>query len=421
MKIKKLLVLFGIVLLICFGIILLVIHDREEAHINLVELNDITQILIKDWDTIDQDNLPGLDYGLDYVVLDHNNEFIAATKKGLNEDLTSAISNRDTIVDLVSNDEVIGKLIIYNNTSTLWQTYKMNITIFSLASITIFASLCFLYVIYINRIIIRPFDKLKRFSKLVAEGNLDLPLEMDKGNHFGAFTESFDLMREELKKARENERKANLSKKELIASLSHDIKTPVASIKAVSEIMHVKSKDENDRKQYEIINSKADQINMLITNMFHATLEELQELKVTPGEKSSILIYDLINDADYQQKVTIMNQAECIVVMDPLRLSQVIDNVISNSYKYAGTSIEVSFQTKGDYLEVSFQDYGIGVSKEELPLLFNKYYRAKNAEGKSGTGLGLYISKYLMKQMKGDIECENSSVGMIVRLKLLIA
>jgi signal transduction histidine kinase len=248
-----------------------------------------------------------------------------------------------------------------------------------------------------------------------------MPLEMDKNNLFGAFTEGFDLMREELNKARENERLANQSKKELVASLSHDIKTPVASIKAVTEVMYIKSADENQKKQLEIINSKADQINTLITNMFNATLEELQELKVTVTEQPSEVLYDLIKNADYNNLANVASIPECIVLLDVLRLAQVIDNVISNSYKYAGTSIYVSARICGKYLEIAFKDYGPGVLEDELPLIFNKFYRAHNSAGKSGSGLGLYISKYIMDKMSGDICCENGDDGFVVMLKLLIA
>jgi signal transduction histidine kinase len=255
----------------------------------------------------------------------------------------------------------------------------------------------------------------------VAAGELDFPLEMDKGNQFGAFTESFDLMRDELAKARENERLANESKKELVASLSHDIKTPVASIKAVSEIMSVKSQNEEEKRQLAIINAKADQINTLITNMFNATLEELQRLSVTVTEESSAMLYDIIKNADYNGSASISHIPECIMLADPQRLQQVVDNIISNSYKYAGTSINVTAVIKDQYLEIEFRDYGQGVSSEEIPLLFHKFYRAKNSSGKNGAGLGLYISKYLMNKMDGNIGCRNTGDGFAVTVKLYIS
>jgi len=184
--------------------------------------------------------------------------------------------------------------------------------------------------------------------------------------------------------------------------------------------MLVKSAIEDDKRQLEVINAKVDQINTLITNMFNATLEELQELSVTVTEQPSAVIGDLIISADYNNRVTISPIPECIVLVDQLRLLQVIDNVISNSYKYAGTSIGIWASIKGSFLEIEFKDYGQGVSSEETPLLLNKFYRAKNAVGKSGTGLGLYICQYLMSKMSGDIECRNVDDGFVVSLKFLI-
>jgi signal transduction histidine kinase len=421
MNMKKIILFIVIILIACISVFRYALPNRSETRIDVVAVNDIAESLAEQWDTLDKAELPGLQYGLSYVVIDNRGDLVRATKRGLNENIYSAIGNRDTIIDIKLNNKELGKLIIYNNASEKWQQYRKYSITLSDASMIFLALLCVIYVVYIDKSILCPFRKLQDFARHVAAGKLDMPLEMDRGNRFGAFTESFDLMREELNKARENERIANQSKKELVASLSHDIKTPVASIKAVSEVMYIKSNDENEKKQLEVINAKADQINTLITNLFSATLEELQELKVTVTELMSQALYDLIKKADYNNQGTILGIPECIVLADELRLAQVIDNVISNSYKYAGTSIDISSHLKEDYLEISFQDYGLGVSAEEVPLLFNKFYRAKNSTGKSGTGLGLYISKYLMNKMLGDIECEDNEDGFVVKIKLLIA
>ena len=89
---------------------------------------------------------------------------------------------------------------------------------------------------------------MKDFAERIADGNLDIPLKMDRQNLFGAFTESFDIMRTELKKSRIAEANANESKKELVAKLSHDIKTPIASIKAASEVGAALSPDKKNRE-----------------------------------------------------------------------------------------------------------------------------------------------------------------------------
>ena len=421
MNIKRIALLIAITLAVFIGAFYYVLLDRNEAKIDVVAVNDISQGLAKQWGRLQKTELPGLQYGLDYVVIDRHSKFIIATREGLNNNLNTAISNQDTIVDIKIDNTVLGKLIIYNNTTNIWNKHRKYLFNFSVSIMILVAIICLAYAVYIDRSVLRPFKKLQSFARHVADGKLDMILEMDKGNKFGAFTESFDLMREELNIARENERIASLSKKELVASLSHDIKTPVASIKAVCELMHVKSSNEIEKNQLEVINSKADQINTLITNLFDATLEELQELKVTTTEQTSKLLYSLIKNADYNNQVSIGRIPECIVIVDELRLAQVIDNVISNSYKYAGTSIEASLHIRDKYLEIAFKDYGLGVDINETPLLFNKYYRAKNSVGKSGAGLGLYISKYLISKMSGDIYCQNDQDAFAIILKLLIA
>lgn len=421
MNIKRISLLIAIILVVFIGIFYYALSDRNEPEIDVVAVNDIVNSIAKKWGGIQNTELTGLQYGIDYVVIDSHNNFIIATRNGLNNNLNAAISNQDTIVDIKLDNTVLGKLIIYNNTTNIWRKHRKYLFNFSVSIMILVAIICVAYAVYIDRSIFRPFRKLQGFARHVADGKLDMILEMDKGNKFGAFTESFDLMREELNIARENERIASQSKKELVASLSHDIKTPVASIKAVCELMHVKSSDKSQKNQLEVINSKADQINTLITNLFDATLEELQELKVTTTEDSSKLLYYLIKNADYNNQVSITSIPECIVVVDKLRLEQVIDNVISNSYKYAGTSIEASFHIRGEYLEVAFKDYGLGVDINERPLLFNKFYRAKNSVGKSGAGLGLYISSFLMNKMSGSIDCQNHQDGFVIIINLLIA
>ena len=130
----------------------------------------------------------------------------------------------------------MGKILIYNDGARIFEEKKRTTAFVLMAAAILQFCLCAGYLFYIRRAVIKPFDSMKDFARRIAGGNLDIPLEMDRQNLFGAFTESFDLMRCELKKARLAEAKAAAEKKELIAKLSHDIKTPVASIKAASEV-----------------------------------------------------------------------------------------------------------------------------------------------------------------------------------------
>lgn len=275
-----------------------------------------------------------------------------------------------------------------------------------------------LLVISIFIYFIRPFQELQRFSSQIAKGNLDICLPIHKNNFFGAFTESFDIMREELKRAKENEYQANQSKRELVAELSHDIKTPIAAIKATCEVMQIKEKNLDILDKVEVIAAKADTIDRLIGNMFHATLEELEVLRVESLEESSLDVEKIFRELKYYGNIVLQNHIpECLVFMDKLRLEQVIDNIVNNSYKYAGTSIIVCFKELWNGIQIKIKDEGQGVSEEEIILVTEKYYRGSNIKGKTGSGLGLYLSKMFMEQMQGGLECYNEN-GFVAELFL---
>ncbi|MDR0325322.1 MAG: HAMP domain-containing histidine kinase [Oscillospiraceae bacterium] len=270
--------------------------------------------------------------------------------------------------------------------------------------------------LYLYITILRPFQRLEAFASRVAHGDLDIPLEMDRKNRFGAFSESFDLMREQLALAQENERIVSNSKKELVASLSHDIKTPVASIKVIAEVYQAKH---GEMAEMAAIINKADQIDLLISNMFTATLEELQQLKVSPAEITSVELEEHIKASDYRKRIRPFSLPECVVTADSLRFRQVLDNIIGNSYKYAGTELEVSGGFEDGQFALTVRDFGPGVSPEELSLLCEKFYRAGNAEGKSGSGLGLYLSRYFLDQMGGSLTLEShGGLWAVMRLKI---
>lgn len=380
-----------------------------------VLINEAVQSVQTDWDTIgshkNQTNL-------DYVVLDTNGIVLFKTKSGLSESINRAIIHRDTILDIQVNSSVVGKIIVNNNSSQTIQAWKQTIVMVFFVAILVQCSICIGYSIYLNRIIITPFQKLKGFAGRIAGGNLDIPLEMDRHNLFGAFTESFDVMRSELKKARSAEAKANASKKELVAKLSHDIKTPVASIKAASEVGAALTDNERMKDNYIQIIRKADQINALITNLFTATLEELKQLCVTPLDIESKELKTLLENADYLHHAVIPDIPDCMIYVDRLRLQQVFDNILANSYKYANTEIDIMVYRHGKHLAVCIEDYGGGVSQEELPLLKEKFKRGSNTRNTDGAGLGLYISDYFMKEMNGELAIENGRNGLQVSVRI---
>lgn len=421
MKIKLLMCMILVVFAIGITFSIIIINKKDISKVDLVAINDVVKTVEKNWGQVSEETFYNSDIKQPFSIIDHLENVIYQTPGNHFNNIYEAIENRDTFIDLKQNNEIVGKIIIRNNEQELMDQMKRELVISVSFIFGLLAIFSIFYLYYINRTLLKPFQQLQYFAVNVARGNLEMPLKMDENNYFGAFTESFDLLRDELDASRQREYESNRSKKELVATLSHDIKTPVASIKAVSELMLMQVKDDKVIKQVNTIYSKADQIDLLVTDMFHATLEELQQLKLTVSEESSEVLVDMIENVNYDHQIVYDSIPHCIILTDPLRMQQVLDNIISNSYKYAGTKVTIKSEIKDGYLELYIIDFGSGIEEEELPLLFNKYYRGKNVGGKNGSGLGLYISKYFMENMYGQISCYNRKDGFTVVLKIMLA
>ena len=380
--------------------------DNTEAP-DPVACNDIVCSVGERWGALKPGNLPGGQYHLDYTVLDLNGSVLLSTAPGLDKSIPAAVHSRDIILDVLSHNKIVGNIIFQNAAPHVLEAQRRTLQTGGLLLLFLPILFCAGFAVYLRHKLVRPFRKLESFAARVAAGSLDVPLEMDRQNLFGPFTESFDLMRTELLRAKENEYRTNRSKKELVASLSHDIKTPVASIQAIAELMLVREQSAAARKNLETIYTKAKQIAELVENLFHASLEELEKLRVLPAEENSDILPELLRTADYDGQAVIPEVPPCVLCIDRLRLVQVFDNIFGNAYKYAGTPIFIKFYYEGDFLVAAVSDSGPGAPEDSLPLLCNKFYRGENSNGKSGSGLGLYLSSYLMKQMGGSLYCEN--------------
>lgn len=381
---------------------------NENLSVDMVEINDKymkIKAALEERDIIEE-NVSDLEeqYHCD-ILLSNNLQY--------DEKVAGAIKENKVIIDLTINNEIIGKVIFDGSIFKIDYIYdnifrKIRITYIVVLSIL----LIIMFLIYFRYI--RPFKRLQNFASHISRGELDIPLPMTKNNYFGAFTESFDILREELKKAREGEYEANISKKELVASLSHDIKTPVSTIKAICEILMIQVKEEKYIEKIKVINKKASVIDSLITDMFHATLEDLEKLKTEPREELSTILMPMFEEINYYQLIQFENELpQCLIYIDRLRINEVIDNIINNSYKYANTKIFISFQDNLSFqdkngntikaIKIKIRDEGTSCLEEDLPYISEKYYRGDNAKGKTGSGLGLYLANVFMNQMEGNL------------------
>lgn len=408
MKLKNITIIYTILLLVLLGIGIKTYTARPsntsylpEDHKNVTEIQEQYALGIP-VNTI-EDN-----YGCDILLYDDSR---------YEADFWKAVEKGSALYDLTADGVPVGKIIYHRRNAGL-ETERRQLWHWVLGISLPLAALGYLLLFLLYVSVNRPFRKLEEFAGAVAKGNLDLPLPMDRGHFFGSFTESFDLMREELKLAREREYQANQSKKELVAELSHDIKTPVATIKANCELGLATTKEASSTEKFRVIETKASTIEKLVDNLFHATLDELQVLKVEPVETTSSAILKMLEEMKYYGNIHPEGLLPaCLVWMDELRFSQVLDNIVYNSYKYAQTDICVSFRDETNGIIIRISDSGEGVPEEELALITQKFFRGSNTHGKTGSGLGLFLANTFMEQMKGGMNFYNDN-GFVVELFL---
>ncbi len=269
---------------------------------------------------------------------------------------------------------------------------------------------CYFYVI-------RPFHKLTGFADRIADGDLDLPLDYTRTDYFGKFTWAFDRMRRELLKARACEKEAIENNKTVIASLSHDLKTPVASIRAYAEGLEagMASSPEKRAKYISVIIRKCDEVTRLTNDMLLHSLSDMDKLKTEPiCFELGGLIDNLISDMNGEKhNIRFEKPPQPVSVFaDPHRTEQIAENLIANAVKYARTEIDVSITSDERFACVHVRDFGKGIPDEDMPFVTEKFYRGHNCKNAQGSGLGLYIVKYLAVRAGGELRLINHQNGL---------
>ncbi len=429
----RIIIVFCVVYVLGILVFALMTDSSDSLKTDTLKLNDIVQKVSENRDSLQ--NLDNLDFGVGFVVLDKDNRVIyTRLSKGESseklKDDTAGMTVEKAIKDRYpyryledSESRVSGVVVMLDSAEKSYSVLRRRIIVFlGLGGLIILAAAIGLG-LYIRKNIIRPFKKMEDFAGKVAEGRLDEPLLMDENNMFGVFTESFDIMREELAASKERELELQRKEKELVASLSHDLKTPITGIKLTTELLKAKLEAEEHRKsnsdisdKLDNIYKKADQIDVLVSDLFTSTLDDLGEFKVTCRDEESKVLSEIIEKNDDRKFISEEAVPRVLINIDSKRMNQVIGNIIVNSYKYAGTAIDVSYQLVDRYLEMNIRDHGPGVPEAELELITNKFYRGKGVEKseKEGSGLGLYISRNLMQKMNGELICRNNEAGGLV-------
>lgn len=266
--------------------------------------------------------------------------------------------------------------------------------------------------------IFQPIDKLKNGVEEIRKGNYDVQIESNIPNEIGVLITSFNEMARELQASERMKQEYEENRKKLIASISHDLKTPITSINGYIEAIleGVVNSPEKLTKYLNIIQHNAVYINKLIDDLFLFSKLDIEKLDFQFEE---VQIRAFMNDVmeefkfelkerqfefDYFDKLT----ADCLVNMDRKRIYQVIRNIVGNAVKHGAEkvkAIRVELDRQGDFVKIDIHDNGPGIPEKKLPFIFDRFYRVDKERTKDllSTGLGLAIAKELIEAHGGKI------------------
>lgn len=310
--------------------------------------------------------------------------------------------------------------------------YKL---IYGFISFCIFGLIIFIvYKIYsiISKDILKPIKSMHKSAREILKGNYLEYVNYDYHGEIGEFSHDFEVMRDSLVVAREKEENIKRAEKELLACISHDLKTPIANISGYCEgIIDGVVKEEKDIKRYiGIILKKSRVLNKLLDDILELSKAEINQMTINKKEVYSKEFFEELLEevsmdvaASGKQFILKTEIPNIIINLDEEKITQVINNIISNAVKYTNDDgiIAMSFKKLNDGLEIICEDNGIGIGQEELKLVFNKFYRSDKHRNQNipGSGLGLSIAKYIVEMHNGNIELfSEKTIGTTVIIKI---
>lgn len=332
--------------------------------------------------------------------------------------------NINVLHELTKEDLMIGAMI--NKSFLLYLVIAMVVILILTSG---------LITVWVNKDIYTPIKELSIAMKKIGEGNYEYHLPEDVSGEIGNLYQNYEQMRLQLKENEEEKMQNEKKSKELVSNISHDLKTPITSIKGYVEgIMDgVADTPEKMDKYIKTIYNKANDMDKLINEL--TTYSGIDSNKI-PYHFHVISISDYFRDCvdevglDLEQKGIQLNYTNLVsddtcIVADPEQLKKVINNIISNSVKYMGHDhgvIDIRILDEGESVKVEIEDNGKGISSKDIGNIFERFYRSDASRNsmQGGSGIGLSIVKKIVEDHGGYIwatskEGEGTCMHFVIR------
>jgi histidine kinase len=325
-------------------------------------------------------------------------------------------------LDFYFPDNTEGSLFFVTDASSLAKFVHSSYPILFVVLILILVITNGLLTFFVSRSIIRPIRELQKAAKQMKEGNLNVPIKPMSKDELGQLAQGFDEMRMRLKESIEKQLAYEENRKELIANISHDLKTPITTIKGYVEGIRdgVANSPEKIDRYIQTVYAKSIDLDHMIDELFLYSKLDLQR---QPFHFEKFYFNDYLEDFveelrfDLEEKnvgieFNIENNGSYFIKGDREHLKRVINNIVDNSLKYndkEDKKLIFTLSANDSDILIKMKDNGPGIAEESLPLIFDRFYRADTARGteKGGSGLGLSIAKRIIEEHHGAIWAES--------------
>ena len=272
--------------------------------------------------------------------------------------------------------------------------------------------------------------KIVNATNQMAAGDLDKVIEIDCKGDTKKLGDNINIISSLLKDVTIQERKAQQTKADLITNVSHDLRTPLTSIKGYLGLINGDNyRDEVQLRYYvDIAYEKSKELEVLINDLFELT--KVQNNSITL-DKIEIDLVELLNQIIFQfgyqfesEKIkerSFFSEDKLIISADPNKLVRAFQNLINNGIKYGtGEFLDIYAYKKNDYAVVDVISYGNPIPAVELPYIFDKFYRVDKSRNKNdgGSGLGLAITKSIVSLHGGIITAQSDGEKTIFKVML---
>ena len=267
-------------------------------------------------------------------------------------------------------------------------------------------------------------DRISETMENIAGGDLNAFVEVDGDDEFSGMAENLNLMTEDIRNLMDRERESERTKNELITNIAHDLRTPLTSIIGYLEIL-VQKQDlpEETRARYiEIAYTKSKKLQQLINDLFGFTKLTYGKIAMRVSGLDLVKLlsqlltefYPSFEEAGLQYELE-SNVPALNITADPNLLARLFENLVNNAIKYGaeGKRIRVKVRGTEKTAEVRVINYGKVIPADELPLIFDRFYRVEQSRSSStgGTGLGLAIAKNIVEMHGGTISVTSDLSG----------